>query len=88
VEVVVELPGEVRCLRCQGEVANFGTMPLIMGEHSAARTILLGQLGELAERTWSVSVLRCRDCRHVELFDLNDYPADRAAEAAPPPTDR
>ena len=69
----MEIPGEVKCVRCQGDVEHLGQVPLVTGSHSGAAKFWLGQWAEVDEKPWFIDVHRCRSCRHVELFDLNDY---------------
>jgi hypothetical protein len=59
------------CLRCQSQTDSLGTLPLMTGGSSGVAKLFFGQWAELSEGHWNIEVYRCRQCGHLEMFDLS-----------------
>jgi len=61
------------CLRCQAAMADLGEMSFVTGGSSGAAKVFLGQWAEMNEKNWTVRVIRCTKCGHVEFYDRSAH---------------
>ena len=62
---------DLKCAGCGGAMQSFGKVPLRTGGSSGGWHMVFGELADAGESLIVLDLLRCRDCRRVEFYDLD-----------------
>lgn len=60
-----------KCTVCQGETDFLGQVPVRTKGTGGAAKLFFGELAELGEEKWPIDIYRCKNCGHLELYDLD-----------------
>lgn len=60
-----------KCTACDGETEFLGQVPIRTKGHGGVSKLFFGELAELGEEMWPIDIYRCKNCRHLELYDLD-----------------
>jgi hypothetical protein len=50
---------------------SLGAIPIRVGGTSGGWHLVFGELADLGEKTLTLDVFRCNQCRRVDLYDLD-----------------
>jgi hypothetical protein len=62
---------DLKCAGCGGAMESFGKVPLRIGGSTGGFHLLMGAFAGAGERLMTLDLLRCRECRRVEFYDLD-----------------
>lgn len=60
-----------KCTVCGGEAKFLGQVPIRTKGHGGVSKLFFGEWAELGEEMWPIDIYRCKNCRHLELYDLD-----------------
>jgi hypothetical protein len=67
----------MRCSACKTTMQSLGQIPIRVGGTSGGWHLLIGEWADAGESVFPLDVYRCRDCKRVEFFDLDESLPER-----------
>jgi hypothetical protein len=64
-------PSAFVCSCCKSPLEFLGSVPVRVGGTSGGWHLLLGELADAGERTLTLDMYRCTNCRHLQMYDLD-----------------
>lgn len=64
-------PAGFQCFLCKSQMQSLGAIPIRVGGTSGGWHLVFGELADLGEKTLTLDVFRCNQCRRVDLYDLD-----------------
>lgn len=62
---------DLKCAGCGGSMESFGKVPLRTGGSTGGMHLLMGGFADAGESLMLLDLLRCRECRRVDFYDLD-----------------
>ena len=60
-----------QCYICKGELDYLGQVPVRTHGESGLSVLVFGGLAEAGEEKWPIDIFRCKECGHLEMYDLD-----------------
>jgi len=70
-------PASFLSFLCKTPMQSIGAVPVRVGGTSGGWHLLFGELADLGEKTITLDMFRCNQCRRVDMYDLDLSLPDR-----------
>jgi len=64
-------PAAFLCFVCNNPMMPLGAIPVRVGGTSGGWHLLIGEWADVGEKTLSIDMYRCNQCRRVDMYDLD-----------------
>ena len=63
-------PAAFLCFVCNKPMMSLGVIPVRVGGTSGGWHLVFGEWADVGEKTLSIEMYRCNQCRRVDMYDL------------------